>query len=86
MDNADPQSIFRGLPLSSEQDAEIRHYIKQKKQHGVQWDTPELEAMLLPPNIDDEEFGAAANETKSALVKIGKSDRLKWRSNQSGGQ
>jgi len=39
--------------LTPEQDAEIRHYIKQKKQHGALWDTPELEAMLadmlVPP-------------------------------------
>lgn len=70
MDNADPTSTFRGLPLTPEQDAEIRHYIKQKKQHGAQWDTPELEAMLadmlVPPSNDDEEFGAAADETKAA--------------------
>jgi hypothetical protein len=35
MDNADPKSTFRGLPLAPEQDAEVRHYIKQKKQHGA---------------------------------------------------
>ncbi len=70
MDNADPKSTFRGLPLTQEQDAEIRHYIKQKKQHGAPWDTPELEAMLadmlVPPSNDDEELGAAADETKAA--------------------
>jgi hypothetical protein len=68
MDNDDPQSTFRGLPLTPEQDAEVRHYIKQKKQHGAPWDTPELEAMLadmlLPPSNDDEESGDAADETK----------------------
>jgi len=70
MDNPDPKSTFRRLPLTLEQDAEIRHYIKRKKQHGVQWDTPELKAMLAdmlaPPGNDDEELGAAADETKAA--------------------
>ena len=70
MDNADPKSTFRGLSLTQEQDAEVRHYIKQKKQHGAPWDTPELEAMLadmlVPPSNDDEELGATADETKAA--------------------
>jgi hypothetical protein len=68
MDYADPKSTFRGLPLTPEQDAEVRHYIKQKKQHGVPWDTPELAAMLadmlMPPSNDDEEPGNGADETK----------------------
>jgi hypothetical protein len=46
MVDATPQNTFRGLPLTPEQDAEIRHYIKQKKQHGAPWDTPELAAMI----------------------------------------
>jgi hypothetical protein len=70
MDNADPKSTFRGLSLTQEQDAEVRHYIKQKKQHGAPWDTPELEAMLadmlLPPSNDDDEPGNGADETKAA--------------------
>jgi hypothetical protein len=35
-----PQSTFRGLPLTAEQDAEVRHYIKVRTQHGLPWDTP----------------------------------------------
>ena len=70
MEEADPKSTFRGLPLTPEQDAEVRHYIKQKKQHGAPWDTPELEAMLadmlLPPSNDDDEPGNGADETKAA--------------------
>lgn len=46
MTDIDPERTFRGLPLSPEQDAEIRHYIKVRKQHGKPWDTPELAAML----------------------------------------
>jgi hypothetical protein len=70
MVNTDPKSTFRGLPLTPEQDAEVRHYIKKKKQHGAPWDTPELEAMLKdmlePPSPDDAGLGATADETKAA--------------------
>ncbi|MGF6757167.1 hypothetical protein [Paraburkholderia sp. GAS334] len=70
MVDATPQSTFRGLPLTPEQDAEIRHYIKKKKQHGAPWDTPELEAMLRdmlePPGDDVDESDATADETKAA--------------------
>ncbi|MGH6627349.1 MAG: hypothetical protein ACRECD_12580 [Burkholderiaceae bacterium] len=70
MPDIDPQSTFRGLPLTAEQDAEVRHYIKKKKQHGEPWDTPELAAMLKdmlePPNDDGEELDAPADEMKAA--------------------
>ena len=70
MVDATPQNTFRGLPLSPEQDAEVRHYIKQKKQHGAPWDTPELSAMLRdmlePPGNDEEESGSVADETEAA--------------------
>jgi hypothetical protein len=70
MTDATPQSTFRGLPLTPEQDAEIRHYIKKKEQHGAPWDTPELGAMLRdmlePPGDDDGGFGSAVDETKAA--------------------
>ncbi|KAB0631499.1 hypothetical protein [Burkholderia latens] len=54
-----PSSTFRHLPLTREQDAEIRHYIKRKKQRGEPWNTAELATMLAdmldpPPNDDDE--------------------------------
>lgn len=58
MTEIDPKSSFRGLPLTPEQDAEIRHYINVKKRHGEPWDTPELSAMLrdmLEPPGDEEE-------------------------------
>ena len=70
MTDIDPGSTFRGLPLTAEQDAEIRHYIKVKKQHGEPWDTPELSDMLRdmlePPSNDEEEFDDSADETKAA--------------------
>ncbi len=70
MPDIDPGNTFRGLPLTAEQDAEVRHYIKKKKQHGEAWDTPELTAMLRdmlnPPSDEDDELGIIADETKSA--------------------
>src|ERR1700737_2020546 len=70
MSDTTPQSTFRGLPLTPEQDAEVRHYIKRKKQHGAAWDTPELRAMLRdmlePPGNDDGGLGAPVDETKAA--------------------
>ena len=70
MTDATPQSTFRGLPLTPEQDAEVRHYIKKKEQHGAPWDTPELEAMLRdmlqPPSDDDGGLGSTVDETKAA--------------------
>ena len=59
MIDMNPERTFRGLPLTPEQDAEIRHYIKSRKQHGKPWDTPELAAMLKdmlePPGDEDAE-------------------------------
>ncbi len=70
MADLDPQSTFRGLPLTAEQDAEVRHYIKRKKQHGEPWDTPELAAMLQdmlePPSDDEDELDPTADEMKAA--------------------
>jgi hypothetical protein len=60
MADIDPGRTFRGLPLTPEQDAEVRHYIKVRKQQGKKWDTPELKAMLRdmlqPPDEDEEGF------------------------------
>jgi hypothetical protein len=54
-----PTNTFRGLPLTSEQDSEIRHYIHIRQRGGLPWDTPELHAMLAdmldPPEADEEE-------------------------------
>ncbi|MGA7781200.1 MAG: hypothetical protein WCA85_26315 [Paraburkholderia sp.] len=71
MDDATPTSTFRGLPLTPEQDAEVRHYIKRQKQHGAPWDTPELKAMLRdmlepPGGGEDGEPGDGVDETKAA--------------------
>ena len=70
MIDANPNNTFRHLPLSPEQDAEIRHYIKKKAQKGERWDTPELsrmlEDMLSPPPSDDEQPETTVEEAKQA--------------------
>ncbi|SAL54980.1 hypothetical protein [Caballeronia telluris] len=69
MPDIDANRTFRGLPLTAEQDAEVRHYIKKKKQHGEPWDTPELSAMLRdmlePPAEDDPIDGETDDETRA---------------------
>jgi hypothetical protein len=70
MREATPQNTFRGLPLTPEQDAEVRHYIKTKKQHGAPWDTPALKAMLddmlNPPSDEAGGAGEIVDEARSA--------------------
>ncbi|MBT2789455.1 hypothetical protein [Paraburkholderia strydomiana] len=68
MTDAAPQSTFRGLPLTAEQDAEVRHYIKDRTRRGLPWDTLELSAMLKdmlqPPGDGDAD--SPADETRAA--------------------
>ena len=70
MTDLDPDTTFRGLPLTPEQDAEVRHYIKLQTQRGLPWDTPELSAMLKdmlqPPGDDNDGFDASVERTKAA--------------------
>ncbi|WP_158939306.1 hypothetical protein [Burkholderia sp. S171] len=60
MTDLDPDTTFRKLPLTPEQDAEVRHYIKSQTQRGQPWDTSELSAMLKdmlqPPGDENDEF------------------------------
>ncbi|OXI80468.1 hypothetical protein CFB50_18445 [Burkholderia sp. AU33423] len=70
MTNSDPQSTFQGLPLTAEQDAEVKHYIKVRTRRGLPWDTPELSAMLkdmlLPPGDGNSDVDSLEDETKAA--------------------
>lgn len=63
MPEIDPNSTFGGLPLTAEQDEEIRRYIKQGKLLCTPLNVPELKAMLKdmlePPSNDDEQFFVA---------------------------
>jgi HAD domain in Swiss Army Knife RNA repair proteins len=48
---------FRGLPITREQDAEIRAYIARCESRGEPWDTLRLDYMLkdlLAPDVDEE--------------------------------
>ena len=59
MNDTEPRTTFRHLPLTPEQDSEIRHYIHVQTRNGLPWDTPELKAMLQdmldPPELADED-------------------------------
>ena len=81
MKDPGPEFSFRGLPLSAEQEAEIRHYINQRKRRGLPPDVEELRAMvhdmLQPPaseNPDGEseaEWAHADAERAAGLVDDG---------------
>lgn len=67
MEEIDPDRTFRGLPLTAEQDAEVRHYIKHRIQHGLGIDARELRAMLKdmlsPPDYDDLDLDKVVGDT-----------------------
>lgn len=57
MNDLGPESSFRGLPLSAEQESEIQHYIHQRRRRGLAPDVEELRAMLrdmLEPPLDED--------------------------------
>jgi hypothetical protein len=80
----EPTNTFRGLPLTSEQDSEIRHYIHTRQRGGLPWDTPELHAMLAdmldPPQADEEDrrsIAGSMDKEWEAAVLDGETDRDK---------
>jgi len=80
--NAQPGNMFRGLPLTSEQDSEIRHYIHGRQRSGLPWDTPELHAMVAdmldPPERMDEDgqsLSASMGTERAAARLDGEADR-----------
>ena len=76
MMESEPADTFRSLPLTAEQDSEIRHYIHVRQRNGLPWDTPELQAMLAdmldPPEADEEErrsiAGSMSKERSAAVL------------------
>ena len=72
MNDGTRETSFRGLPLTNEQDREIRHYIHTKERRGEPWDTPELQAMLAdmlnPPEVIDED--AQARDDSMAAERV----------------
>jgi hypothetical protein len=82
--DSQPADTFHGLPLTPEQDSEIRHYIHGRQRSGLPWDTPELRAMLGdmldPPEADDEDsqlLSGSFDKERAAAVIDGESDRDK---------
>jgi hypothetical protein len=80
----EPTNTFRGLPLTSEQDSEIRHYIHIRQRGGLPWDTPELHAMLSdmldPPEADEEDrrsIAGSIDKEREAAVLDGETGRDK---------
>jgi len=78
---SEPATTFRGLPLTPEQESEIRHYIHVRQRSGLPWDTPELRAMLAdmldPPQADDEDTRSVSDSMgreRAALVLDGGKD------------
>jgi hypothetical protein len=60
MPDFDHANTFRGLPLTADQDAEVRNHIEKKEKLGEPWDTPEFDAMIkdmLEPPTDGDEQG-----------------------------
>jgi hypothetical protein len=77
----EPAAAFRGLPLTAEQDSEIRHYIHVRQRSGLPWDTAELRAMLAdmldPPEADDEDrrsISGSIDKERSAAALDGEPD------------
>lgn len=72
MKETEPRTTFRGLPLTPEQDSEIRHYIHLQSRHGAPWDTPELAAMLHdmldPPELADEDGQALGHSMAAEYI------------------
>jgi hypothetical protein len=69
LNEPNPGTAFRGLPLSVQQEREITHFIDARQRAGLEWDTPELSAlirdMLHPPEVGDED-GADLSDCTAA--------------------
>jgi hypothetical protein len=66
MSDLDSNEPFRGLPLTPQQDSEIRHYIHCRQRSSLPWDTPELDSMLRdmlhPPELEEEALKSINDE------------------------
>lgn len=53
-----PTDTWRGLPLSPAQNREVLNYIQRCERAGIDWNTPELRAMLddmlSPPEVAED--------------------------------
>jgi hypothetical protein len=88
MNEQNPGTTFRGLPLTPDQEREVEHYIHSRQRCGVEWDTAELRAMIAdmlnPPEVvddDDESLddSIAAERTTAFGEETLDADRLRSR-------
>ena len=77
MSERDAGGTFRSLPLTEEQDAEIKHYLKRKARNGEPIDQMELSAMLadmlVPPSQDEVSFDSLDAGTRADAERAGAS-------------
>jgi Spy/CpxP family protein refolding chaperone len=77
MSEHDAGTTFRGLPLTEEQDAEIKHYLKRQKRNGEPIDEKELTAMLadmlLPPSQEEGSLASLDVNTRADAERAGAS-------------
>jgi hypothetical protein len=80
--DVEPGNTFRGLPLTPEQNSEIRHSIHVRSRSGMPWDTAELQGMIAdmldPPEVGSEDTQSmedSMTREQSAAADKGWSDR-----------
>lgn len=78
MDNKfDGFRAFRGLPITREQDAEIRRYIARCEAEGRSWDRLELDYMIkdmLYPTPADERYDVCEKYARNLAMQIHRTD------------
>lgn len=69
MNDAGPEKSFHGLPLTDEQESEIRHYMLQRSRQGLPLDLIELKEMVAdminPPLADNSGTDAEAESAQA---------------------
>lgn len=69
MNDSGPEKSFHGLPLTDEQESEVRHYMLQRKRHGLPLDVHELREMVKdmtnPPLTDSSSIDTEAKFTQA---------------------
>jgi hypothetical protein len=76
MNELNPGTTFRGLPLTVDQEREIEHYIHAKERCGAAWDTPELRAMIAdmlnpPETVGDDDVALDESMAAERATSVG---------------